>query len=131
MNRLTVYRVILSVVFLLVLSGCDALDQHDHHAGGHDDHAPHNDHDNHGAHDGHAAGEDHHGHGDPDVPAVAVTHFTDLAELFVEFPVFSVGNESPFAAHLTWLDSFRPVAASRSIPRRLSRPVSMAAMIRS
>jgi len=111
MSRPTVCQLILSAVFLFVLSGCDALDHHAHdHAGEQDHHAPDDDHDDHGTHDDHAAGADHHGHGESDVPAVAVTHFTDYTELFVEFPVFSVGNESPFAAHLTWLDSFRPVA---------------------
>ena len=95
---------------------------HDHAAGAdhhghddadhHDDHVPHGDHDTDNGHD-HAAGVDHHGHGDADVPTVAITHFTDEAELFVEFPKFSVGNESPFAAHFTWLDTFRPVAKGR------------------
>ncbi len=104
----------------------DTHNDHDDHAGEHADHDTHNDHDDHAGehadhdthdthddHDDHAADNDHHGHGDSDVPAIAVTHFTDYTELFVEFPVFSVGNESPFAAHLTWLDSFRPVAEGR------------------
>jgi multidrug efflux pump subunit AcrA (membrane-fusion protein) len=116
MNRPLVFCRIFFAAILLALSGCDTHDHqdgdHDHagehndHAGGHDDHAPDADHDDH-------AGAGHQGHGDPDVPAVAVTHFTDITELFVEFPVFSVGNESPFAAHLTWLDTFRPVAEGR------------------
>ena len=54
-------------------------------------------------HDSH----DDHGEGDT---AIAVTHFSETTELFVEFPAFVVGEESPFAAHLTRLDNFKPVA---------------------
>ena len=82
------------------LTGCD-LHDHDHH----DQEAGHADHE--GGHDGHG---DDHGHGDAEEPTVAVTDFSGFTELFVEFPVLSVGNESPFAAHLTWLDDFQPVA---------------------
>jgi len=114
MNRPTITCGIVLAAILIMLSGCDALDHHEHdHVDSHDNHAPHNDPALHDNHDDHAAGADRHGHGDPDVPAVAVTHFTDYTELFVEFPVFSVGSESPFAAHLTWLDTFRPVAEGR------------------
>jgi multidrug efflux pump subunit AcrA (membrane-fusion protein) len=83
----------------LVLTGCDG---HDH---GHQE----TDH-NHASHSDNAHGDDHHGHSDSDEPSIAVTHFTEFTELFVEFPVLSVGSESPFAAHFTWLDSFKPVA---------------------
>jgi RND family efflux transporter MFP subunit len=51
-----------------------------------------------------------HGH-DPE--AVAVTHFTNRTELFVEYPTLVVGEESAFAAHLTRLDDFLPIAAGR------------------
>ena len=51
-----------------------------------------------------------HGH---EPGAVAVTHFTRETELFVEYPTLVVGEESPFAAHLTWLDDFRPVGSGR------------------
>lgn len=53
---------------------------------------------------------DDHGHGGGET-AIAITHFTEVTELFVEFPVFVVGRESPFAAHLTHLDNFKPVAS--------------------
>lgn len=113
MNRLLIIPWIFLAAVLFVLSGCDAHD-HDHHDGNHDDAGTHDDHAPHGDHDDHSKDTDHHGEGEPDIPAVAVTHFTNLTELFVEFPVFSVGNESPFAAHLTWLDTFSPVAEGRA-----------------
>ena len=115
MNRPAVFLGLVLAVTTFVLEGCDVFEhshQHsDHsHADDHDEHAEHDhDHGDHGGHDDDHG--DHHGHGDSDEPSVAVTHFNDITELFVEFPVFSVGNESPFAAHLTWLDNFRPVAA--------------------
>jgi membrane fusion protein, heavy metal efflux system len=46
-------------------------------------------------------------------PRVALTTFTERTELFVEFPALVAAQESPFAAHLTWLDDFRPVTAGR------------------
>jgi len=72
-----------------------------------------------GDHGGHRHGEhgdDHeehggHGHGEG---AVAVTHYTEETELFVEYPPLVVGEESPFAAHLTRLgESFRAVEQGR------------------
>ncbi|VAX10328.1 Probable Co/Zn/Cd efflux system membrane fusion protein [hydrothermal vent metagenome] len=57
----------------------------------------HNNHDEHG-----------HGHGDT---TIAITHFSEATELFVEFPALVVGEESPFAAHLTRLDNFKPIAS--------------------
>ena len=72
----------------------------DHAAGGHDDHGGHG--------DDHADG---HGH---DPGAIAVTHFTDVTELFVEYPTLFVGGESAFAAHLTRLDDYRPVAEGQA-----------------
>ena len=55
-----------------------------------------------------AAGDDH-GHGHTE-NAIAVTHFTDETELFVEFEPLVVGRESAFAAHLTDVSDFTPVA---------------------
>jgi membrane fusion protein, heavy metal efflux system len=83
----------------------------DHGTAGHDqgaDHGP--DHDDHGNHDqAQGAHDDEQGHGH-EPGAIAVTHFTELTELFVEFPPLTVGQESGFAAHLTRLEDFRPVA---------------------
>lgn len=42
-------------------------------------------------------------------PGVSITHFAERTELFVEFPLLAVGAESPFAAHLTRLDTFKPL----------------------
>ncbi len=105
MNWLAVFLGIFLVITSSVLSGCD---DHDLGHRGKDHHPSEHHH-----RDDPADGDDHHGHGDSDEPSVVVTHFTDFAELFVEFPVLSVGNESPFAAHFTWLDNFRPVASGK------------------
>ncbi len=43
----------------------------------------------------------------------SVTHFTERTELFVEFPALVRGLESPFAAHVTRLDDFKPLPAGR------------------
>lgn len=55
-----------------------------------------------GAHD-HGAAEENR------PPTVAITHWTEQTELFVEFPSLIVGEESPFAAHFTRLSDFKPV----------------------
>lgn len=41
----------------------------------------------------------------------AITHVTPVSELFVEFPPLVAGEQSTFAAHLTRLDSYKPVTA--------------------
>ena len=70
--------------------------------------------DHHGAeHDGAEHGEeDGHGHGES---SEAITHFTERTELFVEFPALVVGQQSAFAAHLTRLSDFKPVAAGQVV----------------
>jgi RND family efflux transporter MFP subunit len=50
---------------------------------------------------------------EPKRRAVSETHFTDHTELFVEFPALVRGLESPFAAHVTLLDTFKPLRAGR------------------
>lgn len=82
----------------LALYGCDLPHGHDHDE-------PHADH--HGEAHGH---DGEHGH---EAGAIAVTHFSDRTELFVEFPPLVVGEQSGFAAHLTRLDDFRPVGEGR------------------
>ncbi len=59
--------------------------------------------------EGHDSHNDDHGHGHGDT-AITITHFSDTTELFVEFPALVVGETSSFAAHLTRLDNFKPVA---------------------
>ncbi|MEX0805341.1 MAG: hypothetical protein WD688_18785 [Candidatus Binatia bacterium] len=41
---------------------------------------------------------------------VSITKWTDKTELFVEFSPLLVGKETPFAAHLTDLKTFKPVS---------------------
>lgn len=86
---------------LWLLAACD-LHEHDHpHAAdpGHEVAHPHGE-------EGQAHGHAGHEHGGE---ALSLTHFTDVTELFVEFPPLVVGQESPFLAHLTRLDNFQPV----------------------
>ena len=108
MNRFALYTA--SLLFL-GLAACGSGDDHGH------DHGPdshdHGGHD-HGA-DEHAHGDDDHGHGHGG--GIVVTDFTDATELFVEFPPFAVGRESPFAAHFTRLDTFAPVGDGEVIIR--------------
>ncbi len=104
MSRL---NILAAALLAFGLTACGASQDHgdDHADGG--DHA----HDDHG---GHGEGDDQgHGH----AGGVVVTDFTDTAELFVEFPPFAVGRESPFAAHFTRLDSFEPVSTGEAIVR--------------
>ncbi len=71
----------------------------------------HDDQGNHvAADDGHGHG---HGHGHSHGGGIAVTHFTDVTELFVEFDPLVVGHKSAFAAHLTRLSDYRAVDAGR------------------
>jgi len=46
----------------------------------------------------------------PEREALSYTHFTNRTELFVEFDALAKGAESPFAAHVTRLSDFRPLA---------------------
>jgi cobalt-zinc-cadmium efflux system membrane fusion protein len=62
----------------------------------------------HGAIHGHG-----HGHEHAERPTEVVTLFSASTELFVEYPALVAGEESAFAAHLTWLSDFRPVASGR------------------
>lgn len=105
MNRLALYSVSLLV---LSLAACGGGGDHGH------DHGP-GDHEHGG--DEHAHGEDEGDHGHGHGGGVVVTDFTDVSELFVEFPPFAVGRESPFAAHFTRLDDFTPVSEGEVIVR--------------
>jgi RND family efflux transporter MFP subunit len=48
---------------------------------------------------------------EPEREALSFTHFTDRTELFVEFDALAKGAESPFAAHVTRLSDFKPLAS--------------------
>ena len=43
------------------------------------------------------------------IPAKSITLWTDITELFVEFPALVVGENSRFTAHFTVLDKHKPV----------------------
>lgn len=91
-------RLLFSVAFLI---GSCSQGTHGEH--GHDDHANESP-----GHDDHGGG---HGHAED---AIAVTHYTDRTELFVEYPPLVVGSDSEFAAHMTQLgESFRAVERGR------------------
>ncbi len=47
--------------------------------------------------------------------ALSYTHFTDRTELFVEFDALANGAESAFAAHVTRLSDFKPLASGTVI----------------
>ncbi len=79
----------------LGLASCDR-----HHHGHEHDHEGHD----HAGHD--------HGHGEQ---AVAITHFTEQTELFVELPPLVVGEPAELAVHLTRLSDFRAVATGRVV----------------
>ncbi|HEX6096261.1 MAG TPA: efflux RND transporter periplasmic adaptor subunit [Thermoanaerobaculia bacterium] len=46
----------------------------------------------------------------PEREGLTFTHFTDRTELFVEFDALAKGAESAFAAHVTRLSDFKPLA---------------------
>lgn len=106
---MTPFRMLLLVGLLWSIAACDGMHGHDHGSGGHshgdDTHA-------HDHYDGGRSGDDH-GHGG----GVVITHFSDATELFVEFPPLAVGRAAEFAAHLTRLDSFEPIAEGELIVR--------------
>jgi RND family efflux transporter MFP subunit len=57
-----------------------------------------------------AAACDHHHEEEKKPEAISITKWTDKTELFVEFEPVLVGKETPFAAHLTDLQTFQPVS---------------------
>jgi RND family efflux transporter MFP subunit len=46
----------------------------------------------------------------PELARIAITNFTNETELYVEFPLLIVGQETPLVAHFTRLDGFQPIA---------------------
>lgn len=62
---------------------------------------------------GHEAGHDDHGHGHGG--GISVTHYSPQAELFVEYPALTRGQDSAFAAHLTWLKDFKAINDGRLV----------------
>lgn len=84
-------RMTLILVALLVLA--PACGTHDH---SHGDHS-HDDHD--------------HAEAPAERPAIAVTHWTDRSELFMEYPAFVAGESGRAAIHVTDLADFSPLTA--------------------
>lgn len=106
-------HLVLGFVALFALA-CDG------HGHSHSDGGAHGevDHDAHG--DEHAVGlEEEVGHDelggghDHAVGAIAVTLFTNKTEMFTEYPPLVAGEPSRFAAHLSWLKDFSPVAEGK------------------
>jgi hypothetical protein len=58
-------------------------------------------------------GREHQHGGEDPRPGESITHFGEQTELFVEFRALVVGDESPFAAHVTRLVDFLPLSAGR------------------
>ena len=56
------------------------------------------------------SGCDHHHEEKKEPEPISITRWTDKTELFVEFAPLLVGKETSFAAHLTDLDTFKPVS---------------------
>ena len=65
--------------------------------GGHDHGNDHDSHDDHGDHS--------------DEPALVYTHYSENAELFVEFPPLVVNQPSTFVSHFTRLADFKPLTS--------------------
>lgn len=57
-------------------------------------------------------GDDEHAHGDT-APTLVYTDYTDVTELFVEFPPLVAGATSRFAAHVTRLEDAAPLTSGR------------------
>jgi RND family efflux transporter MFP subunit len=92
-------RIFLVLIAALALAACERHPSSDH---------------GHGVPAQSAASAEDHGH-DHGPAAQAITDYTGQTELFVEFPPLVAGQESPFAAHLTWTSAkgFKPVTEGR------------------
>ena len=93
MKDIFIAAMLLAALMVLAI-GCHS---HDHpHPHGH-------------SHGGHSHGDNAHAH-EPEGPEpLSFTVWTDLTELFVEFPPLVVGSESRFAAHFTEMETFRSI----------------------
>lgn len=88
------WKLMMATAALVVLAGCTAREDEPGHP-----------------HEGEQATHEEHGHGG----GIAVTNYTDKTELFVEYAPLAKGEESAFAAHLTWLaaQGFQAVAEGK------------------
>ena len=55
------------------------------------------------------------GHAHDESPTVAVTHWTDRSELFMEYPVFVAGESGRSAIHVTDLADFSPLSEGEAV----------------
>lgn len=119
------FSILAALCLLVVAPACDPRD-HSHDHGEPHDHGEHHDHghspdedhshgeghshdDEHSREDGHAH-EGAHAHGATEGrPTVAVTKWTDLTELFMEYPAFVAGERGRSAIHVTKLADFSPL----------------------
>ena len=63
-----------------------------------------------------ADGQGHDDHGSTgERPTVAVTHWTNRSELFMEYPVFVAGESGRSAIHVTDLTDFSPLSAGEAV----------------
>ncbi len=94
-------------LFLVIVVGLmSACGDHGHSHDQADDHP----HDDHGHPDDQAGG---HAHDEP--ATVAVTHWTDRSELFMEYPVFVAGESGRSAIHVTDLADSSPLSEGEAI----------------
>ena len=94
--RTTAFTMVLAFA---LAAGCRT-DPHDHPPASSDDHGE----------SGHGDDEHGHGHGDDEGAAEVVTVWGERTQLFAEFPALVVGEDSPFAAHLTRLHDHAAIA---------------------
>ena len=73
-------------------------------------HHHHDDHTHGGVKHSHEGAHAHHGHHDDDA-SDSRTQWGELSQTFVEFPPLVMGTPSTFIVHLTWADTWEPVAA--------------------
>ncbi|HEU5058464.1 MAG TPA: efflux RND transporter periplasmic adaptor subunit [Kofleriaceae bacterium] len=67
------------------------------------------------AHEGGEGRGHEHGEGGDEPPGQSVTGWTDTHELFMEYDPLVVGQESAFAAHVTWLADHSPASEGRVV----------------
>lgn len=98
----------LILIITIVFASCQPTDEHAGHNHGEehrDDHEGHN----HNVYNHDKAADSHEEHDEEEIPTVDYTVWTDKTEMFVEFPVLVVGEESRLIAHFTVLDKHKPI----------------------
>jgi len=88
-------HLLITLLLLITLSGCDN-SEHDDHATGAHDHGDELEHDH--------SGDDEHVD-----RSVHIVHFSDKSELFLQYEILVAKRDSVFLAHLTDLNDYTPV----------------------